>query len=197
MKMLARELCLILLFGVVPVLAHPHVFADVKVKVLFDEKGFSGIQNHWVFDEIYSAAMISSGDMDGDGKISSEENDWFCETIMTPLQEKNYFNYVQSGVSFLKVRKLKNFKASSKDGRLVLDFETEFVLPVKVDYEMLVVVVADQTNYIQINADMENADVGAPDSIDVEFFSDGLDGLLLFRGFVTEPEGLFLRFKKK
>lgn len=195
--MLARELCLILLFGVVPVLAHPHVFADVKVKVLFDEKGFSGIQNHWVFDEIYSAAMISSGDMDGDGKISSEENDWFCETIMTPLQEKNYFNYVQSGVSFLKVRKLKNFKASSKDGRLVLDFETEFVLPVKVDYEMLVVVVADQTNYIQINADMENADVGAPDSIDVEFFSDGLDGLLLFRGFVTEPEGLFLRFKKK
>lgn len=195
--MLARELCLILLFGVVPVLAHPHVFADVKVKVLFDEKGFSGIQNHWVFDEIYSAAMISSGDMDGDGKISSEENDWFCETIMTPLQEKNYFNYVQSGVSFLKVRKLKNFKASSKDGRLVLDFETEFVLPVKVDYEMLVVVVADQTNYIQINADMENADVGAPDSIDVEFFSDGLDGLLLFRGFVTGPEGLFLRFKKK
>ena len=48
-----------------------------------------------------------------------------------------------------------------------------------------------------MTADMENADVDAPDAIDVEFFDDGLEGLTMFRAFVFAPQGLFLRFKKK
>ena len=48
-----------------------------------------------------------------------------------------------------------------------------------------------------MTTDMENADVDAPDELDVDFFDDGLDGLVLFRSFVFAPQGLFLRFKKK
>ena len=79
----------------------------------------------------------------------------------------------------------------------MLDFETEFEMPVTADYTMFVVVVSDPTNYIQMTTDMENADVDAPDAIDVEFFDDGLEGLTMFRSFVFAPQGLFLRFKKK
>lgn len=197
MKTVLWVLGLLVAFCVAPAVAHPHVFADATVKVFFDEKGFAGVKNHWVFDEIYSAAMIPSGDSNGDGNISGAENDWFLKMIMEPLLEKNYFNYVQYGSSFLKVRKLKNFKASVKNNRLVLDFDTEFFLPVSDDYEMLVLVVSDPTNYIQMKTDMENADVDAPDAIDVEYFNDGLKGLSLFRSFVAGGEGLFLRFKKK
>jgi hypothetical protein len=62
---------------------------------------------------------------------------------------------------------------------------------------MLVVVVADPTNYIQMTSDMENADVDAPKSLEVEYFADALDGLSLFKAFRSEVEGLYLRFKKK
>ncbi len=197
MKILLRVLCLILLFGLAPVFAHPHVFADSKIKVLFNDKGFAGIHNRWVFDEIYSTAMMSSGDADGDGEISNAEGEWFRRAILDPLQDKNYYNYVLQGTSFVKARKLKNFRASLQGGRLVLDFETEFEMPVTADYTMFVVVVSDPTNYIQMTTDMENADVDAPDAIDVEFFDDGLEGLTMFRAFVYAPQGLFLRFKKK
>ena len=76
-------------------------------------------------------------------------------------------------------------------------FAAKFEIPVTADYTMFVVVVSDPTNYIQMTTDMENADVDAPDELDVDFFDDGLDGLVLFRSFVFAPQGLFLRFKKK
>ena len=62
---------------------------------------------------------------------------------------------------------------------------------------MLVVVVADPTNYIQMTTDMENAVVDAPKTIEVEYFSDALEGLTLFKAFRSEIEGLYLRYKKK
>lgn len=197
MNNLLWVLCLILLIGVAPVFAHPHVFVDSKIKVVFNEKGLAGIHNRWVFDELYSTAMASSGDADGDGKISATENDWFYKTIMAPNQEKNYFNYVLLGSKFVKISRLDNFKASLQGSRLVLEFDAKFEIPVTADYTMFVVVVADPTNYIQMTTDMENADVQSPESLEVEYFADGLDGLSLFKAFRSEIEGLYLRYKKK
>ena len=42
--------------------AHPHVFADVTPIAVFDRSGFVGLKNHWVFDEMYSAAILASAD---------------------------------------------------------------------------------------------------------------------------------------
>ena len=195
--MIWKSLLVCILCGTSFICAHPHVFIETTVKAVFDDAGFSAIRNHWVYDELYSSAMMSSGDADGDGKISESENKWFCETILGPLKEYNYFNYVQSGTVFLKVLGLSNFKATFKNNRLVLDFETKFSIPVGSDYTMLVVAIADISNYFQVTADMENADVIGPDSFDIEYFNDGLRGLTLFRAFRSDIEGLYLRFKKK
>lgn len=193
---------LLLLLMLVPVLAaqafaHPHVFADVKVKVLYDATGFVGIENHWTYDEAYSIAMLSSVDKDGDGKISAGELSSLQTAILGPIEKSNYYNYVQAGSNFLSAKRIRDFKASMVKGKLVLDFVTEFSMPAGADWTMLVVVVADPTNYIQMTSDMENADVDAPKSLEVEYFSDALDGLTLFKAFRSEIEGLYLRFKKK
>lgn len=193
---------LLLLVSLVAVLAvqafaHPHVFADVKVKVLYDATGFVGVENRWSYDEIYSAAMLSSVDNNGDGKISTDEQPPLQTAILGPIEKNNYYNYVQAGSDFLKARKIRNFKASMVKGKLVLDFVVDFSMPATADWTMLVVVVADPTNYIQMTSDMENADVDAPKSLEVEYFADALDGLSLFKAFRSEIEGLYLRFKKK
>lgn len=191
------------LFAFVPALfvgqafAHPHVFADVKVKVLYDQAGFCGIRNHWVFDEIYSAGMVASVDKNGDGKLSPKEGKGLEAAILDPIAEKNYYNYVLAGSDFLKVARIKDFQATFAKGKLVLDFVSEFSMPVGPDWTMLVVVVSDPSNYIQMTSDMENAEVDSPATIEVEYFSDALDGLTLFRAFRSEIEGLYLRYKKK
>ena len=177
--------------------AHPHVFVDATVKVLFNEKGLSGVENRWVYDEIYSSATIASVDTDGDGKISASESDRLKSIVLGEIAKSNYFNYIQSGSEFLNAQKIQNFKASVEKGRLVLDFVVGFTAAVGADYSLLVIVVADPSNYVQVTADMENADVAAPGNVDVEYFSDSLEGLSLFRAFLPDVQGLYMRFKRK
>ena len=192
-----RKLLVLVIFIVGIAGAHPHVFADVKVKILYDAAGFAGIENHWTYDEIYSAGMLASTDKDGDGKFSASELPELQNAILGPIEKNNYYNYVQAGSNFLKAKRVRDFKANMVKGKLVLDFVTEFSMPAGADWTMLVIVVADPTNYIQMTSDMENADVDAPKSLEVEFFADALEGLTLFRAFRSEIEGLYLRYKKK
>ena len=181
----------------VQALAHPHVFVDASVTVLYDASGFSGVKNRWVYDDVYSAAMMSSVDKNDDGKLSADEMKLLESAILGPIEKNNYYNYVQAGSDFLKASGVKDFKASLAKGKLVLDFVVNFSMPAKNDWTMLVVVVADPTNYIQMTTDMENADVKSPESLEVEYFADALDGLTLFKAFRSEIEGLYLRYKKK
>lgn len=193
-----RLAALLLFFGAISqVYAHPHVFADVTVTALFEASGFTGVKNRWVYDEIYSAGMMASADKDGDGKLSASEASRLQSEILGPISKNNYFNYVLAGSDFLKVLRIKDFKASFSKGKLTLDFVTEFSKPLGPDWTMLVIVVADPTNYIQMTTDMEKAEIASPKSLEVEYFTDSLEGLSLFSAFRSEIEGLYLRYKKK
>lgn len=176
--------------------AHPHVFADATTIAVFDRTGFVGVQNLWTFDEMYSAAILASSDTDGDGKLSEKEAPRVKDAVLGPIASSNYYNYVVVGSEFLPARGIKDFKATMKNGKLVLDFTVAFPVPAKQEYTMVTIAVSDPTNYIQISADMEKADVTAPDEMDVDFFADDLKGLTLFRAFRSEIQGLYLRFKK-
>ena len=176
--------------------AHPHVFVDATITAIFDGKGLSGIKNHWVYDEMYSAATFASADSDGNGQLSAKETEQLKNGILGPIASSNYYNYVLVGTEFLPAKGVKNFKAEMKNGKLALDFTVSFSIPVKQDYTMATVAVNDPTNYIQMTTDMEEADVEAPDELDVDFFADNLKGLTLFRAFRSEIQGLYMRFKK-
>ena len=176
--------------------AHPHVFADVTPIAVFDHSGFVGLKNQWVFDEIYSAAILASADQDNDGKISEKEAPSVKNAVLGPIAASNYYNYVVVGTEFQPASGIKDFKASMKNGKLTLNFIVTFPIPAKNDYTMITVAISDPTNYIQVTADMEKADVEAPDEMDVDFFTDDLKGLTLFRAFRSEVQGLYLRFKK-
>ena len=176
--------------------AHPHVFVDATVVAVFDRNSLVGVKNHWVFDEIYSAATFASADADGNGQLSAKELEQLQNTVLGPLASKNFYNYVLVESDFYATDGIKNFKAEMKKGKLTLDFTVLFSIPAKQDYTMVTIAVDDLTNYIQITTDMENADVDAPDEMDVEFFADDLKGLTMFRAFRTGVQGLYLRFKK-
>ncbi|WP_295681566.1 DUF1007 family protein [uncultured Fibrobacter sp.] len=176
--------------------AHPHVFVDATIVAVFDGNGLVGIKNHWVYDEMYSAATFASADSDGNGQLSAKETEQLKNGILGPIASSNYYNYVLVGTEFLPAKGVKNFKAEMKNGKLALDFTVSFSIPVKQDYTMATVAVNDPTNYIQMTTDMEEADVEAPDELDVDFFADNLKGLTLFRAFRSEIQGLYMRFKK-
>lgn len=178
--------------------AHPHVFIDATIDLDFDEKGFVGVRNKWVFDLIYSQAMIAAGDKNQNGIFEADELPLYREQVVEADNEFSRFNYIGDGSQFFLPHEAKDLKVSiSKEGRLVIEFLNSFDIPaLSNDYTMLVVAVTDPTNYILITTDMEQSKINAPDTIDVEYFVDSLSDLTQFKNFSSSVKGLYVRFKK-
>jgi len=189
--------CILLIFAGLAA-AHPHVFIDAKVDLVFDEKEFVGVQNRWEFDLIYSQAMIAAADANNDGKFDSNELELYKEQIVDAALQYSRFNYIGDGTRFYSPRESKNLKASvTPDGKLDVEFLNTFHIPSNPDdYTMLVLAVTDPTNYILITVDMEKSEVSAPDAMEVEYFVDALDGLTLFKNFSGTVKGLYVRYQK-
>lgn len=185
-----------LLAGIVA--AHPHVFIDAAIDLVFDEKGFVGVQNKWVFDLIYSQAMIAAGDKNQNGVFEADELPFYSEQVVEAAREFSRFNYIGDGSQFFPPHEAKDLKVSvSKEGKLVVEFLNSFdIFAISSDYTMLVVAITDPTNYILITTNMEHTKIKAPDTIDVEYFVDSLSDLTQFKNFSSSVKGLYVRFKK-
>ncbi len=178
--------------------AHPHVFIDAKVDMIFDENEFVGVQNRWEFDPIYSQAMIDAADKNKNGQFEANEITLYEEQIVNAAKEYSRFNYIGDGTRFYSPKEAKNIKASvNAKGNLVVEFLNTFHIPSNPeDYTMLVLAVTDPTNYILITVDMDKSDIDAPNAMDVEYFVDALDGLTLFKNFSGTVKGLYVRYQK-
>lgn len=185
-----------LLAGIVA--AHPHVFIDAAIDLVFDEKGFVGVQNKWVFDLIYSQAMIAAGDKNQNGVFEADELPFYSEQVVEAAREFSRFNYIGDGSQFFPPHEVKDLKVSvNKEGKLVVEFLNSFdIFAISSDYTMLVVAITDPTNYILITTNMEQTKIKAPDTIDVEYFVDSLSDLTQFKNFSSSVKGLYVRFKK-
>lgn len=59
-----------------PACAHPHVFIDTRVEVIFDKAGkATQVRITWTYDDFYSLSILADQgyDQDGDGKLTDEE----------------------------------------------------------------------------------------------------------------------------
>lgn len=70
-----RKLSLIPLLLPMPALAHPHVFVQVEMAVVFDAQGGVGVRLGWVYDAYFSMLVTADLgiDMDGDLKLTPDE----------------------------------------------------------------------------------------------------------------------------
>ncbi|MBQ2260975.1 MAG: DUF1007 family protein [Loktanella sp.] len=67
----------------VPALAHPHVFVDVEMAVVFDSDGGVGVRLDWVYDAYFSMLVTADLgiDVDGDLQLTPEEQALLDEQI--------------------------------------------------------------------------------------------------------------------
>ena len=177
-------------------IAHPHIFMSAEANLVFNENGFEGVQNRWVFDELYSKAMLETADKNKDGKFSPEETKTLREIILSPILKFSYYNYLALGSKFVIPSSIGKVTASFEQRKLVLVFSTGFDIPASKDYTLLLLAVTDPTNYIQISADLNKSTVQAPPNLDVEYFVDSVKGMTLFDGFSSQVQGLYIRFRK-
>jgi ABC-type uncharacterized transport system substrate-binding protein len=129
--------------------AHPHVFIDNTVTIVFDRNGLSGIRAKWVFDEMFSSMIIHDYDRNKDGTFSAAEIEKIRNGAFSNIKKFHYFTHVKiEGKDFI-VNYVKNFSASLDNGRLIYTF----FIPCHVaapSYKEIKISMYDSTYYVDI-----------------------------------------------
>lgn len=143
--------------------AHPHVWIDVQVRVLFDAEGRAvALEETWLFDDLYSVYATEGTDKDGDG----EPDQAFLEAVMAEnmknLAAYGYFTEIKSGETPVKTDDATDMSTRMRDKRLEMAFRLPFETPVSVTDMPLGYAIFDPTYYIE----MVHAEVPDPIVLD-------------------------------
>jgi len=89
---------------VMPAVAHPHIFIDAKVTVVFNDAGeIVGLRHNWTFDEAFSSWVVQGLDTNGDRETSPEELQPLADDNLKGLTEYDFYTYAGSPDNPLKL----------------------------------------------------------------------------------------------
>jgi len=102
--------------------AHPHVFIEQRLKVVFDDNGLSGIQVNWQFDDMFSSMIANDHDLDKNNSLDPEEVASIKEKAFAYIAEYDYFFSVKIEGKPFPVKWVTDFSAELDQGKLIYDF---------------------------------------------------------------------------
>lgn len=115
-------LCLLVLGMQGRAWAHPHVFVENSVEMVFDGQGLTGFKVRWVFDAMSSSQYLVDLDTNGDGDLTKAEWQAQRDDIAGFLGEEHFFLYVLVNGKKADIPHIRDFWATMEDGALVYTF---------------------------------------------------------------------------
>ncbi len=190
-------LIIVLLFMPITSVAHPHVFIDNRVSVLFNDKGLAGFKLEWTFDEMFSSTIIQDFDLNLDGKFNEKEIKKMESVTFSNLKKYDWFTYITINGKQFKIKDINGFYAGIDSGVVFY----EFFLPCEVTAaernREVKIAIFDPTYFVQILWASENPFC----------FKDTSNIMLSYEVFEEEensyyygqiiPEALKVKFRKK
>jgi len=135
-----------------PAMAHPHVWVDTRLTILFDKGSMSGLKQVWSFDEAYTEMAIEGLDVNNDGVYDRGELAELAKVNMEGLEEFEYFSFVRlAGVRLKLGKPSDSYLEYSKDKGLTLHFTVPFEQPVLAEAAGFSVSVYDPSYFIAFN----------------------------------------------
>jgi ABC-type uncharacterized transport system substrate-binding protein len=116
-----------------PAQAHPHVWVTATSELVYAPDGrITGIRQHWVFDDMYSAFAVQGLAGKEKGKFSREELGPLAKTNVESLKEYGYFTFATAdGKKVPFGDPLPDYALDYKDAILTLNLTLPFKQPVK------------------------------------------------------------------
>ena len=149
-----------------PAQAHPHVWTDMTIELLFNDDGMvTGLHQTWLFDEYYTAYAIEGMDVDGDGKPDPEKLNEIMQVNLGHLNEYGYFTEAREKDEVLKLKPITDASTRMLENRLEMSFTTPFEKPVSSKGSNFIYAIFDPTYYVEmLHAETENPVIlsGAP-----------------------------------
>ncbi len=131
--------------------AHPHVFIDVKVEVVFDEGGqVTGLRETWTFDELYTAFAAGDLDANGDGEADADKLAELLTLNLTNLRDYDYFTRVEGAKGRVALGDASEGRLWVEWQRLRMTFLVPLAKPAEIAENGLRYAVYDPTYYVEL-----------------------------------------------
>jgi len=104
--------------------AHPHIFIDSRITLIFDEKGLVAIQEEWVFDEMFGQFILEDYDANKNKKLEPAEGKKIKAEAFDNLKDHGYFHIVKLNGKPFTVKTVTDFSVAMVKGRVAYRFTT-------------------------------------------------------------------------
>lgn len=198
--MTSRKSLLVLVLGVavaVSAFAHPHVFINNTMTVLFDQGKLAGIAFRWVFDDMFSQMILTDFKPDAEGAFPPKVTGLIKSGAFDNLENYHYFLAFFEGKKPLKKIRIEQFTPSVVEGnKLVYSFFVPLGLPVQPDEQTVRVTVYDDTYFVAFDLmHVEDVTVKVPQSVSASLSIEKTKVKPLWPGQYM-PDQLVIRYKE-
>jgi len=112
-------------------MAHPHVWATMRIELVYDPGGFvTGLRHSWQFDEMFSA-FATSGLEARDGVLSSTRLAPLAERYVSSLKPYGYFTRLIANGATASFDDPAVYRLEHENGVLTLHFTLPLKAPIK------------------------------------------------------------------
>ena len=197
---MARKTACVLLFAFVAAFsafAHPHVFINNTMTVLFDAGRLKGISFRWAFDDMFSAMILTDFKPNVDGNFSAKQTATIKAGAFDNLENYHYFLAFFIGKKAVKKIRIEQFTPSVVEGsKLVYSFFVPLDLPVTGDEQTVRVTVYDDTYFVAFDLmHAEDVTVKGDSGVSVGLSIEKTKVKPLWPGQYM-PDNLVIRFKE-
>lgn len=131
------------------VYAHPHAWIDVRSTIVLSAEGLiSAIEEEWLFDDLYSVAILEGLKEDSPEKKAVVSD--FAAEVIENLSPYGYFMRITANGRPIKLSTVTQFKSEMKDQQLQLSFTAPLAEPVDPMRDDVSFSVYDPTYFIQM-----------------------------------------------
>jgi len=176
--------------------AHPHVFIENTLTFVFDEKGFKGIEQRWVFDEMFSSGIIFDYDTGANGCFEPNEIAVIRKEVFSNLKKYGYFSLITIDRKSFEIAYISEFTASIENGVLVYTFFIPCHVTASSMPKEIRISIFDESYYTDIKTLPDRVKVQNPEGIRYEL-KHVKDDTISFYYDQFHPDCQIIRFWKK
>ena len=130
-----------------PGAAHPHVFIDYSVTLLFAGEAIDGIRVAWIFDDLFSGFILQEFDRDRNQTLGPDEVRQIEQKHLPEFQRAGFFTTVNVNGKPVALQPARAFRATVAKGIVTYEFTLPFRVPLA-STTAIEVVVDDPVYYI-------------------------------------------------
>jgi len=178
--------------------AHPHVFINNTMTIVFDGAMLKGMTFRWVFDDMFSEMILTDFKPDGEGKFSAKQTAGIKSGAFDNLENYHYFLVFYVDGKRLRKLRIEQFTPSVIDGgKLVYSFFVPLEVPASADEHSVRVTVYDDTYFVAFDLmHAEDVTVKGDDAVSVVLSIEKSKVKPVWPGQYM-PDNLVIRFKEK